>query len=204
MKKTIFFTDKFITFSSTPISSYDITIDSKDDTIAKLSRAKVVDFFEKYNSILFLCDTPEEAFRDFCSEFRCVEAAGGLVQNSSSETLMILRNGRWDLPKGHLEAHETIEECAVREVNEETGINGITLGEKIIETVHAYPHLGKWVIKTTHWYSMQCECRSTHAQKEEGIERCEWCSKEKTAKNIESTYPTIKMVFEAFDLKRSN
>jgi 8-oxo-dGTP pyrophosphatase MutT (NUDIX family) len=31
---------------------------------------------------------------------------------------------QWSLPKGHLEAEETIEEAAVREVEEETGIRG--------------------------------------------------------------------------------
>lgn len=36
------------------------------------------------------------------------------------------RTGRlqWSLPKGHVEADETIEEAAVREVEEETGIRG--------------------------------------------------------------------------------
>jgi 8-oxo-dGTP pyrophosphatase MutT (NUDIX family) len=36
------------------------------------------------------------------------------------------REGRllWSLPKGHVEAEETIEEAAVREVEEETGIRG--------------------------------------------------------------------------------
>jgi ADP-ribose pyrophosphatase YjhB (NUDIX family) len=30
----------------------------------------------------------------------------------------------WSLPKGHLEAEETIEQAAIREVHEETGIHG--------------------------------------------------------------------------------
>ncbi|MFI3264030.1 MAG: NUDIX hydrolase [Rikenellaceae bacterium] len=197
MKKTIFFTDKYITFSSTPLPGYDFTLDSRIASIIKLSRAKVVDFFEKYNSILFLSTTPEEAYSTFCKEFHHVDAAGGLVQNSSNETLMIFRNGRWDLPKGHLESGETLEECAVREVCEETGIDGITIGEKIVETQHTYSLHGKWEIKTTHWYSMQCECRSTHGQSEEGIESVEWCSAEQVTKNLQSTYPTIRMVFEA-------
>ncbi|MFR9498118.1 MAG: hypothetical protein SNI58_06340 [Rikenellaceae bacterium] len=58
MIKTIFFTDRPLTFSATPIDGYDLTIDSRADTVAEISRAKVVDFFEKYNSILFLCNTP--------------------------------------------------------------------------------------------------------------------------------------------------
>ncbi len=197
MKKTIFFTDKYVTFSSTPRENYDLTIDSRADTIAEISRAKVVYFFEKYNSILFLCNTPEETFNLFCREFRAVKAAGGLVKNSSGESLMIFRNGRWDLPKGHLERGESLEECAVREVSEECGIDYITLGEKIIETQHAYILNEEWAIKTTHWWNMSSECRTTKGQSEEGIEKVQWCTEEEVAQNLESTYPTIKAVIKA-------
>lgn len=31
------------------------------------------------------------------------------------------RHGAWGFPKGHRDAHENLEECAVREVSEETG-----------------------------------------------------------------------------------
>jgi ADP-ribose pyrophosphatase YjhB (NUDIX family) len=63
------------------------------------------------------------------------------------------RRGRlvWSLPKGHLEAGETPEEAAVREVAEETGITGriigtlgtinywfIADGRRIHKTVHHY------------------------------------------------------------------
>lgn len=41
------------------------------------------------------------------------------------------RHGRllWSLPKGHIEAGETAEQAAVREVEEETGIAGVILAE---------------------------------------------------------------------------
>ena len=63
-------------------------------------------------------------------------SAGGLVVDRSSEPLkaaVIARHDRngglvWSLPKGHLEAGESAEEAAVREVAEETGINGRILG----------------------------------------------------------------------------
>ncbi len=45
-----------------------------------------------------------------------VIAAGGLVQNSNGETLFIYRNDKWDLPKGHMEEGESLEEAALREV----------------------------------------------------------------------------------------
>ena len=50
-------------------------------------------------------------------------AAGGLVFNDKNELLMIFRRGKWDLPKGKLDEGEDIEDCAVREVKEETGLD---------------------------------------------------------------------------------
>ncbi|MFR9523861.1 MAG: NUDIX domain-containing protein [Rikenellaceae bacterium] len=197
MNQTIFFADKQITFASSPLQFYDLTIDSRADTIAEISRAKVMNFFEKYNSILFLCNTPEEAYSDFCRSFRRIKAAGGVVKNSKGETLMILRNGRWDLPKGHLERGETLDQCAVREVQEECGIDQITLGEKIVETQHAYILNEEWAIKTTHWWAMTSDCTTTKGQSEEGIEEVAWCKADQLEANLKTSYPTIRLVIGA-------
>ncbi len=194
MTQTIFFRDKSITFSGSNGGDYDLVIDSSVDTIADISRAKVMDFFEKYNSILFLCDTPDDAYEQFCREFRSIKAAGGAVQNSAGQTLMIFRNGRWDLPKGHLERGETIEECAMREVGEETGIRELKIEKKIIETQHAYVLNEEWAIKTTYWYAMKSEDVNTTPQQQEGIEIAAWCSPGEVAQNLENTYPTIRAV----------
>jgi 8-oxo-dGTP pyrophosphatase MutT (NUDIX family) len=86
-------------------------------------------------------------------------SAGGLVldrrgaQARGALIGRLDRRGRllWSLPKGHLEAGETAAEAAVREVREETGIEGEVLGElgvidfwfvaggrKVHKTVHHY------------------------------------------------------------------
>lgn len=51
-----------------------------------------------------------------------VRAAGGIVTAPDGTMLLILRNGRWDLAKGKVEAGETLLQAALREVEEETGI----------------------------------------------------------------------------------
>jgi ADP-ribose pyrophosphatase YjhB (NUDIX family) len=86
-------------------------------------------------------------------------SAGGLVvdraEGSPRAALIgrLDRRGRllWSLPKGHLEAGETAEDAAVREVEEETGIRGRVLAplgtidywfvaddRRIHKTVHHY------------------------------------------------------------------
>jgi ADP-ribose pyrophosphatase YjhB (NUDIX family) len=64
-------------------------------------------------------------------------SAGGLVVDLQSDVprgALIARTDRhgrllWSLPKGHIEAGETAEQAAVREVEEETGIAGEILAE---------------------------------------------------------------------------
>lgn len=53
---------------------------------------------------------------------------------NSYEILLIQRKnppfkGMWALPGGFMEMNETLEECAARELQEETGISGLTLGQ---------------------------------------------------------------------------
>ncbi|GAC1398098.1 MAG: hypothetical protein NVSMB63_18350 [Sediminibacterium sp.] len=84
-------------------------------------------------------------------------AAGGLVQNEQQELLMIYRRGKWDLPKGKLDKGENIEDCAVREVMEETGLVYVDRGELIAVSHHPYfdPYLEEEVVKETYWYAMR-------------------------------------------------
>jgi ADP-ribose pyrophosphatase YjhB (NUDIX family) len=64
-------------------------------------------------------------------------SAGGLVLDLGGDVprgALIARTDRhgrllWSLPKGHIEAGETAEQAAVREVEEETGIAGEILAE---------------------------------------------------------------------------
>ena len=68
-------------------------------------------------------EDPEDLFTIFKSCFTYVKAGGGaVIQNS--DILVIKRLGMIDLPKGHLEYGETMEQCAVREVEEAGSIAG--------------------------------------------------------------------------------
>jgi 8-oxo-dGTP pyrophosphatase MutT (NUDIX family) len=133
----------------------------------------------------------------FFKHFSIVTAAGGLVSNTNEDILMIFRRGKWDLPKGKLDDGETIEQCAVREVQEETGLNNISLGEKIITTYHTYTEFGKHILKESHWYRM----KSTTDQKlvpqtEEHITDIKWIRRSDLKKYTPKTYRTIVEVLD--------
>jgi len=68
------------------------------------------------------------------------------------------RRGRllWSLPKGHIEAGETAEDAAVREVAEETGIRGRVLRQ--LGTIdYWFVAEGRRVHKTVHHYLLLAE-----------------------------------------------
>ena len=131
-----------------------------------------------------------------------ITAAGGLVQNNEGAFLLIFRRGFWDLPKGKLDAGELIPECAIREVQEETGIQTLDLGPLICTTKHTYfdTWLNQDVEKHTHWYAMLSLANETLVpQTEEDIEKIEWVPVNELPQYLLQTYPTIRTVFEAFN-----
>lgn len=138
----------------------------------------------------------DAAFPEFCGDFCELTAAGGLVHNPEGEYLMIRRRGIWDLPKGHQEEGESIEECALREVAEETGLSGLTLGKLICTTHHTYRFNGESCIKHTWWYEMSSDgSGETVPQQEEEITEVAWVKKECLPEHLEGTYGSIAEVF---------
>lgn len=128
-------------------------------------------------------------------------AAGGLVTNMHGEILWIYRRGFWDLPKGKLDDGETIQTCALREVQEETGIKGIQLGPLLKYTNHSYldPYLKEEVIKRTYWFHMTIINRQKgNPQISEDIEKIEWHTLKDAQHCLENTYPTILEVIAAY------
>jgi 8-oxo-dGTP pyrophosphatase MutT (NUDIX family) len=111
-----------------------------------------IDEFEKdkLSENLFVIGDPDELL----SLFPKIEAAGGLVKKEGNQLLFIYRYGKWDLPKGKMEAGERPPETAIREVMEETGVSGLEITKELSPTFHTYRLDGKRVIKKTSWYEM--------------------------------------------------
>jgi 8-oxo-dGTP pyrophosphatase MutT (NUDIX family) len=113
-------------------------------------------------------------WQDFKSCFEWVEAAGGYVLNATGQLLVFYRRGYWDMPKGKIDPGETPEQAAVREVQEETGLLNVKLGDFLTHTYHTYEHKGKRVLKNTWWYRMSTSDTQVVPQSEEDIEKIEW------------------------------
>ena len=134
---------------------------------------------------------------DFFKHFQLIKAGGGLVKNKREEILMIYRRGKWDLPKGKLDEGETIEECAKREVEEETGLHTITLIRPLLITYHTYQLFGKHNLKESHWYLMKASGdEKLIPQTEEEITEIAWIKKDDLKNNLSNTYPTIELVLK--------
>lgn len=122
----------------------------------------------------------DQMLKYFFDLFLVIEAAGGLVYNEQGQILAMLRRGFWDLPKGKVEKKEPIQKAALREVEEETGVDKLRLGEFLLETYHIYIDLRKQrrVLKRSHWYAMHCEGEvKLVPQTEEDIELVCWLPK---------------------------
>lgn len=171
-----------------------------------LNTKQLPEFMESNQKINLLVLPVEEnkidcVFEKICSEFNQINAGGGLVRNSAGEYLLIFRNGKWDLPKGKQEAGEDIKVTAVREVEEECGIDSLELGNLLCVTHHTYRMNGEFMLKHTFWYNMEYKGDVTlKPQTEENIEMCKWVKGEEIAELVKDTYPSIKRVFEVAGL----
>ena len=148
------------------------------------------------NKIYIPTDDVEDTYRRICREFLEVNAGGGLVSNRRGDYLLISRNGMWDLPKGHQDPGEDISVTALREVQEETGIDQLTLGDLICITDHCYLRNGIWHLKHTWWYDMlYTDPTDLTPQKEEDITKAAWVAKSSLPPYLLNTYPSIIEVF---------
>ncbi|CAN5129795.1 NUDIX domain-containing protein [soil metagenome] len=142
----------------------------------------------------------EKLQKTFYKNFSVIKAAGGVVVNKKREILMIFRRGKWDLPKGKLEKGEKLEDCAVREVEEETGLNEIQLHNKITITYHTFSEFGKHFLKEAHWYKMIYNGNKRPVpQKEEDIHEAKWANKKDIAECLQNSYATITEVLKSVE-----
>lgn len=152
---------------------------------------------EKIHAGVFYHSNLEELRKAFYKKFTIIQAAGGLVQNEKNKILMIFRRGKWDLPKGKLDKGEKLEDCAVREVEEETGLQQVQLRSPLLVTYHTYHEGARFILKESHWYTMQVKGEQQLVpQTMEGITEVRWVTPAETKKLFPETYPSVVDVLE--------
>ncbi|NGQ94137.1 NUDIX domain-containing protein [Brevibacillus sp. SYP-B805] len=107
-------------------------------------------------------------------------SAGGVVYRQGKDDLFFLmivdRYGKVTLAKGKQEPGETIEETALREIAEETGIRGRLIEH--LETVHydyIHPASGEKVDKEVHYFLIEAYTSEITVQETE-IQAVRWCT----------------------------
>jgi 8-oxo-dGTP pyrophosphatase MutT (NUDIX family) len=140
----------------------------------------------------------DELRKAFQKKFTVVQAAGGLVGNEHDQILMIFRRGRWDFPKGKLDRGEKLEDCAVREVEEETGLRNVKLLFPLTVTYHTYHEGTRHILKESHWFSMTVAGeQNLSPQTEEDISDIKWIDKKELNSYVEKTFPLISDIIQS-------
>ena len=167
-------------------------LDSVDikQVIVKMFQNKI------HNAYLYHPDE-KEIMKKLKSKIPVNKAGGGLVYNQNRDVLFIFRNGKWDLPKGGIKKEELIEACAIREVEEETGVSGLKIGTKLQKTYHIFKRNGSYKLKITHWFEMTTDFEGIPVgQLEEGIEKVAWLNQEQIKEALKNSYENIKLLFQ--------
>ena len=165
---------------------------SSPENIIKALKSKKTDCLYLYHQ------KEDKLWMHFLRHFPIIEAAGGLVRHQDGRFLFIYRNGKWDLPKGRIEKNEPIRIAAVREVEEETGVDGLEIVKPLIETFHVFNRNGKYKLKKTFWFEMKTTSTVTLTpQLNEGIEQAIWVFEKEIPHKFENAYENIKQVYES-------
>ncbi len=167
------------------------------DQIDKLLKLMTDKKLKKVHSIFISARDKKKLIDYLKSKFKVVMAAGGVVEKDGNY-LLIYRKKRWDLPKGKLDSGESIETCAIREVEEETGVK-VGLGQEITAVWHTYISNKKYVLKKTYWYAMEClDDSKMKPQKKEGIKKAEWMDLEMVRQSLHDSYRSIRYVMQEY------
>lgn len=191
MNKRIYYNDCFIDFTD------DTTQSAHNQQIGK----STLNTNETEKIVKSLLNGKNESsslqnFDDLVNHFKknhyFIVAAGGLIKNQN-KYLFIKRLGKWDLPKGKLEKNESHEAGAIRECEEECGIENLNIIKELPSTFHIYEYKNSYALKESKWFLMETKySKKLKPQLEENITEVDWFSLDEIKEKIlGNTYSTI-------------
>ena len=177
--------------SQVPINS-----DVKLFNLKSISLKDIISNAKKFKKIYLFHKNSEKLIKRFKKKIKVVKAGGGVVRNANDETLFIFRRNKWDLPKGKKDKGECIEDTAIREVEEETGVRNLMISNFLMKTFHIFKKQNKYFLKETSWFNMTTKYDGELSpQINEGISKVVWKNKLKLSR-IENTFPNIKLILD--------
>jgi ADP-ribose pyrophosphatase YjhB (NUDIX family) len=192
----VFVNDKPIFLTSSQIKENKYPVYLLKDTVTEEIIHKLK--HKKLKGVNLYTPDLEKGWQDFLRTFHTVSAAGGLVLNAKKEILFIYRAKKWDLPKGRIEKGETIEETAIREVEEECGISNLKLIKPLLTTYHVYFQNGM-KLKETFWFVMTSnDTKALVPQLEEGITKVVFKKEAEVLKALQNSYKNIALVYDTY------
>ena len=166
-----------------------------DEIIEELGRKEV-------SRIYLYHPNEEKLIKKFKKLVPTIKAGGGVVYNEEGKVLLIKRHGKWDLPKGKKEKGENIATCALREVEEETGVKKLLIQRFRTITYHLFKSDGHYFLKETYWYDMTTTYKKKLVpQTEEGIEKVCWKDEAEAKELVKNSYKNIQLVLGVRDGK---
>ncbi|MEZ4883217.1 MAG: NUDIX domain-containing protein [Chitinophagales bacterium] len=151
-----------------------------------LDLIRYIEQTEDLKEVHIIGENQSKIENDFFGFYKNIEAAGGLVFDPQGRGLLIFRYGKWDIPKGKIERREAVENAALREVEEETGIDNLVIQQPLLipinrknVTYHTYFQRNRRILKITYWFKMYCAIpKEGVPQEEEGITKVKWVEPE--------------------------
>jgi ADP-ribose pyrophosphatase YjhB (NUDIX family) len=188
--KPIILTDSIRTQNDYPVCVFSEVV--INEILHKMKRGKLM-------GVNIFCSDIVADWVAFKKEFKVVVAAGGLVTNPNKEILFIYRSDVWDLPKGRVEEGESIEETAIREVEEECGAENLVLKAPLLITYHLFYMDSIQQMKVTHWYLMESDFQNNlKPQLEEGITQVQFKNAMQVQEAMKNTYANIELVLNTY------
>lgn len=131
-----------------------------------------------------------------------VLSSGGVIIHNNLILLLKKYNGDYVLPKGRVEKGETIEETALREVKEESGIDG-TIKKYLGKIDYSFMNRMRnvKVDKTVHFFLMSTKDTHTIPQSMEGFKTAKFYDRDEAVKlmRFKQEKSIIKKAIEAYD-----